>query len=323
MASLAYDAEFQEAIKAYPSIQMVALDTVVDTRKAINDFTWAAAKNIPPQEGVVETQHQVETADGTTLELLQFTPAGEATDGAAGPCIAFIHGGGLIALSTDIFRPLYQLTAAMTGRTVFGIPYRLAPEFPYPTPLDDVCASVRWISTHARTLGIDPSRIALYGQSAGGCLASGACLKLRDEGFQPPIAKLVLQQPMLDDRISLPPEHPKNKLLVWTQQLDDMGWEAYLGSAKHDRAAGSAVSEYAAPARATNLTGLPRVFIDIGSLDLYSAEAVAFASKLIANDVTVEMHLYAGVPHAFDAMAPGIAMSRDVAEKRIRALQDF
>ncbi|KAH8657982.1 Alpha/Beta hydrolase protein [Xylariales sp. PMI_506] len=324
MVSLSYDKEFAEAIKSFPSIQIPALETVFDTRNAINGFTSAAAKALSVPEGIKETKYQVTSDDGAGLELLRFEPPHLDADEEAGgrPCILFIHGGGLIALSTDIFRPLYQFTAVATKRLVFAVPYRLAPEFPFPTPLEDMCASIKWVSGHAQELGIDPRRIALYGQSAGACLALSAALKLRDEGLQPPIAKLILQQPLIDDRTSLPADHPKRKLLVWTQELNNMGWEAYLGKNwAEDKE--KEVSEYASPGRATNLAGLPRTFIDSATLDLYCADSVALASKLTNSDVEVEVHIYRGVPHAFDSIAPGISMAKDIAKKRIAALQDF
>jgi acetyl esterase/lipase len=323
MTNLSYDKEFAEAIKSLPGIQIPALASAAQTREVINSFTSAAVQGIPDLEGVTETKLQVSAGDGTVLELLCFEPTrpADAAEASGNPCIALLHGGGLIALSTDIFRPIYKITAAMTGRTVFGVPYRLAPEFSYPTPLEDVCASIKYISSHAKELGIDPKRIGIFGQSAGACLAVAAALKLRDEHFQPPLAKLILQQPLLDDRTYLPPDHPKHKLLVWSQELNDMSWKAYLGKDREQREAG--VPQYASPGRVEALSGLPPVFIDVGSLDLYASEVVEFTSKLLASDVQVELHLYGGVPHAFDGIAAGISKSKDITEKRMLALGDF
>jgi acetyl esterase/lipase len=323
---LAYNKEFAEAIKHLPSIQIPTLATVQETRAVINNFTQAATAAIPLPDNITETKIPLTTRDGTALEILRFDPPAQSTTTTGPgpqPCIAFLHGGGFFALSTEIFRPLYILIAAMTSRPVFGIPYRLAPEHPFPTPLDDVMDSITYISTHATALSIDTTRIALLGQSAGACLAVGAALRLRDEGFKPPIAKLVLQQPVLDDRTTLAADHPKNALLVWSRELNEMSWGAYLGRNGSSSGSGGEVSEYAAPARAKSFKGLPPVHVDTGSLDLFGPEVVATVARMVADDVEVELHHYAGVPHGFDGVAPMSSAAKDATEKRTRALMDF
>jgi len=122
---------------------------------------------------------------------------------------------------------------------------------------------------------------------------------------------------MLDDRTTIGPEHPLSPFLTWTARRNEIGWESYVGK---DR---SNVSPYAAPARAADLSGLPRTFIDVGGLDIFRDEDCEFAARLAKANVDVEFHLYPGVPHGWDISARDIAVTKRAEQIRVAALSDF
>ena len=168
----------------------------------------------------------------------------------------------------------------------------MAPEHPDPTPVTDCYAALRWLADNAATLDISPDRITVMGDSAGGGLAAGVTLMARDRGG-PAIAQQILIYPMLDDRTTTP-DPALVPSLTWTYDDNVTGWGALLGGGPQH------VSPYAAPARAQDLTNLPPTFIDVGDLDIFRDEDIAYAQRLIEAGVPTELHLYPGCPHAFE-----------------------
>lgn len=177
---------------------------------------------------------------------------------------------------------------------------------------------MEWLHANAESEQIDPARIALFGISAGGGLAAAVALKARDEKVSPPIKKLVLAYPMLDDRTYWPDEHPLNPYLMWTGAFNRVAWGAYAGADGVKE-----ISPYAAPARAKNLSGLPPTFIDCGELYLFRDEDLEFGARLLKAGVSVELHLYPGVPHAFEMVAVDVRVSKLAVELRVRALENL
>jgi acetyl esterase/lipase len=161
--------------------------------------------------------------------------------------------------------------------------------------VEDCYAALIWLHSHAEELGIDNSRISVVGLSAGAGLAAGVCLMARDLGLNPPIAKQILQTPMLDDR-NIEEDPELAPFTSWTWDDNWTGWFALLGESRGS----NSVSPYAAPARAENLKGLPSTYIDVGALDIFAKEAETFAERLRKAGVQVEWHLYQGVPHGFE-----------------------
>jgi acetyl esterase/lipase len=227
------------------------------------------------------------------------------------PCVLSIHGGGYIGGSYDDDDFLHDRWCPVLGYVGVAVEYRLAPEWPYPAPLDDCLVALRWVHDHAQELGVDPTRVGVRGASAGGGLAAALALRARDEGV--PVAFQQLIYPMLDDReinVTSVWEDP-----VWRPVSNRLGWSCYLG----ERSGTDDVPAYAAPARATDLSGLPPTFICVGALDVFCDEDIDYARRLNHAGVDVELHVYPGAPHGFDFLG-GPA---DVARRCRREQRDW
>ncbi|MCS5715569.1 alpha/beta hydrolase [Herbiconiux sp. CPCC 205716] len=197
---------------------------------------------------------------------------------------------------------------------LISVDYRLAPEHPDPYPVEDCYAGLVWVHDHADELGIDPARIVIAGQSAGAGLAAGTALLARDRKG-PALLAQILVSPMLDDRDSTVSTQQIDGVGVADRQLTRFGWDAYLGP----RRAGEDVSVYAASARASDLAGLPRTYIDCGSAEVFRDETVAYATALWAAGGDAELHVWPGAFHGFTSMMPTAAISRSA----IAALADW
>jgi acetyl esterase/lipase len=254
--------------------------------------------------------------DGPDPTVRVYSPPTEAT---GRPCIYWIHGGGYLfgsGLTVDarINRWVEELDCVAVS-----IEYRLAPEDPYPAPLDDCYAGLLWTADHADELGIDPERIAIVGASAGGGLAAGLAIRARDRGEVMPCFQLLIY-PMIDDTNTSVSSHIEGAL-VWSRAANDLGWSAYLGP----RFGTDDVPGEAAATRVADVAGLPPAWIGVGSLDVFRDEDVVYASRLLAAGITTELHIYPGAPHGFEMMAPGAAVAqacqRDITEALRRALR--
>ena len=219
------------------------------------------------------------------------------------PSIYFIHGGSFVLGSHRMDDRLLDRWSSALGCACIAVDYRLAPEVPYPGPLDDCVRGFVALREHAGELGIDRRIVGIAGVSAGGALAVGTALRLRDEGATGP-SFLLLDSPSLDDR-------QVTASSAWDVPIAGpatirLGWRAYLGAAygRDD------VSPYAAPARAENLRGLPPTFVSVGSVDGLHDEAVELARRLDAAGVPVDLRVYEGGVHGFASLAPHAELSQ-------------
>jgi acetyl esterase/lipase len=195
----------------------------------------------------------------------------------------------------------------------------VAPEVTHPTPVEDCYAALIWLNKEAKRLGIDNSRIAVVGLSAGGGLAAAVALMARDRDFQPPLAKQILLSPMLDDRNLESADPTLEPFVTWSWDDNWTGWNALL-----DKKAGSeGISAYAAPARAENFAGLPSAYIDVGTLDIFARENKQYASSLRDAGVSVEWHLYTGVPHGFEFRGRSSKIHQNAQSNRHKAMRSF
>jgi acetyl esterase/lipase len=245
---------------------------------------------------------------GPDIEVSEATAPGR--DGAAGvrlivtrpkaagkgrPGIVHIHGGGFVMGAADMTVEVDEMYAREFGAVVVSVDYRLAPETPHPGPVEDCYAGLAWLAGQADALGVDRTRIAVTGESAGGGLAAALVLLARERG-EIPIAFQHLVFPMLDDRTVVHPDpSPYLGQFVWTPTSNRFGWASLLGA----EPGGADVSPFAAPARATDLSGLPPTFMICGALDLFLEEDLDYARRLIRAGVPTELHVYPGAPHGF------------------------
>lgn len=321
--SLAFDPSYSSAIHylrpglaARPSPELHDIST---RRSNLAATLRQAFDKLPERDHVLQKLLTFQSFDNVSLGILHIWDSSVRNQKPTA-AIIHAHGGGLISGSPDLFsKPLVQ-AVARCGVPIFSVNYRKAPENPHPTPTADVYAALIFVQEHAAQLNIDPGRIAIMGESAGGGIAAGVALMARDRALFPPLAKQILIYPMLDDR-NLVADPKLVPFAFWSYESNVTGWTALLGP--ESVGADMGVSPYAAPARAESLTGLPRTYVDVGELDIFRDEDISYVSRLVQAGVPVEFHLYPGVPHAFDWLAPDICISQTAFALRARAMADF
>jgi acetyl esterase/lipase len=276
-------------------------------RRALVGASIGALISALPEANVTWEHHKIPTKDGFEMPAIQFTPKNYT----GGRALCWIHGGGMIIGELDIWAKAIALQAEAINTLVVAMDYRVAPENPHPAPVEDCYAALQWMNKNATKLNIDPARIGVWGESAGGGLAAGVALMARDRNLSPPLAKQILIYPMLDDRTLVPNEEIA-PFAFWSYDDNITGWTALLG----DKAGKDGVSPYAAPARAESLKGLPPTYIDVGELDIFRDEDIEYAARLAKENISVELHVYPGAPHAFEAFGAGTKVAETALELR-------
>ena len=219
------------------------------------------------------------------------------------PGLLFIHGGGFIGGSADSMDAKCRVMSEEIDCVIVNVEYRLAPEHPYPAAPEDCYAALEWFFGRAGELGVDPSRIGVYGGSAGGGLAIALTLLARDRKG-PPIRFQMANYPMIDDRSVTAYCNEITDERVWNKAQTQFGWACYLGENPGE------ISPYAAPARAKDLSGLPPAYSCVGELDPFRDETIAYVSRLAQAGVPVEFHLYPGCFHGFQGIVPYAEVSK-------------
>jgi acetyl esterase/lipase len=265
------------------------------------------------QGGVLAVSTRTVPGPDGDLEVIVLRPT--AAEGPL-PAVLHTHGGGMIL--GDARSGLLEIAgwAAELGLVVVSVDYRLAPETPHPGPVEDCYAALVWTARHAAELGADPARIVVAGASAGGGLAAALALMARDRG-EVALAGQVLIYPMLDDRSETVSAQQMAGVGVWDRTSNQTGWGALLG----DAVGGPDVSPYAAPARATDLSGLPPAFIDVASAETFRDEDVAYASRIWAAGGVAELHVWPGGCHGFDLFVPDAPISQAARAARVAWLR--
>lgn len=309
--------ELAAALDYFPELDFV--------NKGMDAFrTGLDARALPPLPEALQAvpceERFVPGPDGAPdVRVLLYTPPGAAS--GQRPALLHIHGGGYIMGNPEINDGMNRATALELGCVVVSVDYRLAPETAWPGALKDCYAALLWLHGHAGELGVDPARIAVAGESAGGGHAAAVALHARDRQRADPAAPgfcfQLLDCPMLDDRSGTahPDPHPYTGEFVWTPERNHFGWSAMLGME-----AGSAdVPEEAVPARRRDLSGLPPTFIALGALDLFLEESLEYTRRLAREGVPVELHVIPGAYHGFSIAqgAPQVALN---AQLRTQAL---
>ena len=233
------------------------------------------------------------------------------------PALLWCHHGGFVMGGLDSDHHATAEMAKAANCMVVSVDYRMAPEHPYPAPLEDCYAALKWLHGEAEHLGVDQARIAIGGLSAGGgALAAGLTLLARDRG-KVPITFQLLLSPMLDDSNILQAGKSVVDTLVWKRSYNLFSWTSYLNR----EPGGDGIDYYAAAARAKDLTGLPPTFISVGDIDLFAQENLTYAGRLITANVPVEMHVYSGAYHGFESQVLEAEVSKRSVANRDRALR--
>lgn len=271
--------------------------------------------SMPAAEGVTHTDFSTPAPDGHSI-LLRWhhkkdTPLSDS------PAVLYLHGGGMFAGSINLYDRIIAHYVSLTSVPFLAVEYRLAPEHPYPTPIEDCYAGLRYLHSNAASLGVDTTRIAVMGDSAGGGLAAALTHVVREKNG-PPLAKQILVYPMLDDRNTVPDPHIV-PFATWDYLDNATGWQALLG----DKCGTEGVAVTAAPARMTDATGLPELYLDVGELDIFRDEDVEYVRKCGLAGVSAELHLHPGVPHAWEGIAPKAGSAVRAMQDRVRAIMSI
>ncbi len=293
------DPELREVLAAFPEEFLLDLRDIGLARQRMAMLREALASALPPlpEDVAIVDEYAQNPMDGATVRVRVYRPT--RAPGAL-PALVWIHGGGYVLGTPEMNDPQCATFARELPALVVSVDYRLAPEHPYPTPLEDCYAALRWTWEQAERLGVDRARIAIGGASAGGGLCAGLALLARDRG-EVPVRFQLLIYPMIDDRNQTPSSYEiTERRLIWTREWNLIGWRAYLGQ----EPGGEGVPPYAAPARADNLAGLPPAYVMVGTADLFRDEDITYAQRLMQAGVPTELHVFAGAFHGFDSFAP-------------------
>ncbi len=278
-----------------PEMAAFVAATVVDKSVAEGEITLeqlrteyrqsVLANRLPHPAGLRIMDERLENG-GVEVPLRRYTPT---ADGAL-PCVVYFHGGGWVMGDLDTHDDITADMAAATGSVVIAVDYRLAPEHPYPAALDDCIAALSAIAGSPERYGIDPSRIIVCGDSAGGNLAAALCLWCRDRGG-PPISGQVLIYPGLTDRLYLPSHFDNAESPVLTASDMEFFFRAYVESGVR------AVDCYAAPLLAADASNLPQALIVTLEFDPLRDDGRVYAQSLREAGTPVELYDAEGLVH--------------------------
>ena len=286
----------------------ISLDDIPATRQFFSGLTAAMAAQAPEIPGVVTSDHYAPGPDGAPDVMVRVYQPETRPDTL--PALLWIHGGGYVIGTVEADDIKAKSLALALNCVVASVEYRLAPEHPFPAPLEDCYAALKWLAANADQFGVNRERIAIGGASAGGGLAAGLGLLARDRG-EVDVCYQLLIYPMIDDTnvAQAGPGVPDAPL--WSRANNLVGWRSYLGQ----EPGGEGVSEYAAAFRAKDVSGLPPTYIGVGTPDLFRDEDIAYAQRLMRAGVPTELHVYADGFHGFDGFAPASdAAQRFIAE---------
>ncbi len=294
------DPEIAAVLGSFPILD---LSDIPAAREAHMARRAVANAGVAPSPTVIRKDHFVPGLSGAPdVRVRHYRPASQS---GVLPCLYWIHGGGHVLGQIEQDDVAMDRLVDSVGCAVVSVDWRRPPEDPFPAPMDDCYVGLAWTYRAAAELGIDPGRIAVGGASSGGGSAAGLVLLARDRGELPVCFQLLIY-PMLDDRNVTPASVALTDPRVWNRTSNQIGWRAYLG----DAAGTDQVSPYAAPTRATDLSGLPPAYLAVGDLDLFIDEDLEYAKRLQQADVPLELHVYPGAIHGFDSSVPSSGPAR-------------
>lgn len=292
------DPELQPLMEHVPVLDIA---DAVNTRERLRAQQGADPMSVVPV-GVEVSQCTAPVSPAFDVGLVVFRPTHHGDDDL--PVVLYLHGGGFVLgdARTDVRTPSHL--AADLGAVVVSVNYRLAPESPFPAAFDDSYAALKWVAT-ANSLEVDLRRLVIAGTSAGAGLAAAVALKARDVGG-PEICFQALDSPVVDDRLTTASSIRYTDTPMWTRQNAIDSWNHYLGADVNREM----LSEYAAPARARDLSGLPPAYIAVSSCDPLRDEGIEYARALLGAGVPTELQLFPGTFHGATSLFPHAAISR-------------
>lgn len=308
----AIDPELVPWLDMLPSAVLTDYDSLVATRSRMGELGEVLPAYEPTRAIDVRDTAVPGPSDAPDVPVRIYTPADR--DGAV-PGLLYIHGGGFVLGDLDMFHMHLLRVADELGVVIVSVDYRLAPEHPFPAPVEDCYAALTWVAAKAAELGVDPERLGVGGESAGGGLAAAVALLARDRGA-PALCFQYLGIPELDDRLDTPSMRDYVDTPVWNRPNAVFSWTSYLGT----EPGGDDVSPYAAPARAGDLAGLPPAFVSTCQFDPLRDEGIAYAQRLAHAGVAVELRHYPGTFHG-SAMVEAAGISRRMLADELAALR--
>jgi acetyl esterase/lipase len=302
------DSELATALSAFPAGDIWQdLDL---TRIFLNETRASLNAALPVIDTVVSKDYQLSTSDNSDDFLIRVYAPIKQSEPL--PALLWIHGGGYVMGSVSQDDYLVRSLVAAVGCMMVSVEYRLAPEHPFPAPLDDCYCALKWLAANTETLNVDPQRIAIGGASAGGGLAAALALMARDKAEVDVVFQFLLC-PMIDDSNSTESSYQLTDPRVWNRHNNLKGWAAYLN--------GDESSIYAAATRAEDLAGLPPVYIAVGTVDMFVDENREYASRLQDACVNTQLEIFDGGFHGFEFFVPEAAISQRALATHHQALK--
>jgi acetyl esterase/lipase len=303
----AYDPELAAVVAVLPPLD---ISDIAAARARMEAMREQLPPFVKPDGITIEKRTVPGPAGDPDIEVAIFRPVELA---AGAPALYWIHGGGFVLGDVDGDLVAPSQVADELGAVVVSVEYRLAPEHPFPAPVEDCYAGLVWMAAHADELGFEPRKLAIGGLSAGAGLAAAVALMARDRGG-PALCFQVLDIPEVDDRLSTPSMKRFTDTPLWNHPNAILSWEAYLGPDHGE------TSPYAAPARADDLSGLPPAYVVTCEFDPLRDEGIEYAQRLVQAGVATELHHYPGTFHGSSGAGAGTAISNRMGQDRLAAL---
>ncbi|KRO96678.1 MAG: hypothetical protein ABS24_07560 [SAR92 bacterium BACL26 MAG-121220-bin70] len=310
------DQELAAALEAIPEIDIWA--NLALTRELSLQRSKAIAAILPPLSNVTSMDYKVPQIDAQAIPVRVYRPGNQTEEL---PVLLWIHGGGFCFGSMEGDDYWVRRMTDSVGCVVVSVDYRLAPEYPFPAPLNDCYAALLWVANNSKLLSVDRSRIGVGGISAGGGLAAALALMARDK-VEVPVIFQALLCPMIDNTSTSDSSYSITDKRIWNRNSNLQGWMHYLARSDSSERQAFPASKYAAPTHASDLHGLPSAYIGVGSVDLFVDENRDYSERLNAAGVTSQLKVFNGGFHAFEFYVPDAQISCFARETHYAAIRN-